>query len=535
MTDFTQRLLTTLRGIWRHRWLGIVVAWCIALIGAVAVQLTPERFEARARLYVDTQTVLKPLMAGLAFQPDIDQQVRMLGRTLVSRPNAELLVNDPKVGLLEGSHASVDQLADDLTKAIKVEQTPGNNLYAISYRDSDPGRAHRVVEGLVNIFIDSGADSKRRGSEDASRFIDEQIKAYESKLSTAESKLKEFKLRNMGVATSTGGGDYFARITAITDDIARLQVQARASERSRDALKHELSQEQPLLPVEAVAVTAAPAPLSSTPDLDARIEAQRRQLDEMLRRYTDEHPDVISTRRTIGQLEAQRRQEAEAHTRSAAAQERSRAATATPQASKGPQAPTSPVFQKLRVALAEAEASLSSLQGQIDAQQRRSAEIRAQASRAPQAEAELAQLNRDYDIIRKNYDQLVSRREAASLGVKIDQNGALTDFRLVEPPRVMPTPVFPGKRVLALGVMVLALVIGTAAAYARSLLTPTFASERELREFTRRPVLGSLGLVADPTHSAVVRHDRQRVMLAMGAYLIAHTAWMGWVILHSAG
>jgi polysaccharide chain length determinant protein (PEP-CTERM system associated) len=535
MNDITQRLLTTLRGIWRHRWLGIIVAWCIALIGAVVVQLTPERFEARARLYVDTQTVLKPLMAGLAFQPDIDQQVRMLGRTLVSRPNAERLVSDPKVGLMEGTHASADQVADDLTKAIKVEQTPGNNLYAISYRDSDPGRASRVVEGLVSIFIDSGADSKRRDSEDASRFIDEQIKSYESKLSTAESKLKEFKLRNMGVATS-GGGDYFARITTISDDIARLQVLTRASERSRDALRHELSQEQPQLPVEAAAVAAAVAPVSSTPELDARIEAQRRQLDEMLRRYTDEHPDVISTRRTIGQLEAQRRQEAEAHTRSTAALERNRAASAVaPVTNKGPQAPTSPVFQKLRVALAEAEASLSSLQGQIDAQQRRAAEIRSQASRAPLAEAELAQLNRDYDIIRKNYDQLVSRREAASLGVKIDQNGSLADFRLIEPPRVLPNPVFPGKRALALFVMLLALVGGVAGAYVRSLMTPTFASERDLREFTRRPVLGSLGLVSDAANTAVALKDRQRMLMALGAFLIVHTAWMGWVILHSAG
>jgi hypothetical protein len=206
-----------------------------------------------------------------------------------------------------------------------------------------------------------------------------------------------------------------------------------------------------------------------------------------------------------------------------------------PTAPKAPQAPTSPVFQKLRVALAEAEASLSSLQGQIDAQQRRAAEIRAQASKAPQAEAELAQLNRDYDIIRKNYDQLVSRREAASLGVKIDQNGSLADFRMVEPPRVQPGPVFPGKRVLVLGVMVLALLIGTAAAYVRSALTPSFASERELREFTRRPVLGSLGMVADAAHTAIALQDRRRVLLALGLYLVAHTAWMGWVILHSAG
>jgi polysaccharide chain length determinant protein (PEP-CTERM system associated) len=524
MNEITQSTLSTLRGIWRHRWLAIIVAWCVALPGAVAVHFTPERYEARARVYVDTQTVLKPLMAGLAYQPDIDQQVRMLGRTLVSRPNAERLVADTKIGLLEGTNASLDQIADDLAKSIKVEQTSGNNLYAISYRDTDPRRAHRVVEGLVSIFIDSGADTKRRDSQDASRFIDEQIKAYEGKLTEAETRLKDFKLRNMGVAGSGGANqDYFGRITSLTDDVARLRVDARAAERSRDALRHELSQESPLLPVDPV----APAPqVSTTPELDARIDAAKRQLDDLLRRYTDEHPDVVATKRNIGQLEAQRRQDNEA---------RPRAAPVVAAPNKGQTAPTSPVYQRLRVALAEAEAKVSSLQGQIDAQQRRIDDIRAQATKAPQAEAELTQLNRDYDIIRKNYEQLVARREAASLGVKIDQNGSLADFRLIEPPRVLPKPVFPGKRLLALTVMLLALLAGAGAAYARSLMAPTFASERELREFTRRPVLGSLGVVSDPARVAVISRDRQRVLLAVGAYLIVHAAWMGWVVLTSAG
>jgi polysaccharide chain length determinant protein (PEP-CTERM system associated) len=524
MNDITQNMLTTLRGIWRHRWLAIIVAWCVALPGALVVNSTSERYEARARIYVDTQTVLKPLMAGLAYQPDIDQQVRMLGRTLVSRPNAERLVNDPKIGLLAGNPATVDQIADDLAKAIKVEQTGGNNLYAISYRDTDSRRAQRVVEGLVSIFVDSGADSKRRDSADASRFIDEQIKSYEGKLTEAETRLKDFKLRNMGVAGSgTANQDYFGRITSLNDDVARLKVESRAAERSRDSLKHELSQESPSLPVEPVA--AGPV-VSATPELDGRIDAARRQLDELLRRYTDEHPDVIATKRNIGQLEAQRRHDNES---------RPRTASAASTAIKGQMAPTSPVYQRLRIALAEAEAKVSSLQGQIDAQQHRIDEIRTQATKAPQAEAELSQLNRDYEIIRKNYEQLVARREAASLGVKIDQNGSLADFRLIEPPRVLPNPVFPGKRLLALAVMLAALLAGAVAAYVRSVMNPTFASERELREFTRRPVLGSLGLVSDPARLAVVSKDRQRVLLALGAYLIVHAAWMGWVVLHSAG
>jgi len=249
-----------------------------------------------------------------------------------------------------------------------------------------------------------------------------------------------------------------------------------------------------------------------------RIEAQRKQLDELLRRYTDEHPDVISARRTIAQLEAQRRQEAEANRRAA-----------------GPRgaAPTSPVFQKLRISLAEAEANVASLRAQLSSQQGRLEDIRAQAGKMPQAEAELAQLNRDYDVIRKNYEQLVGRREAASLGVKIDQSSSMADFRIIEPPRVLPQPVFPSKRQLALLVMVLAIVIGVAAAYVQTMVNPTFATERELREFTKRPVLGSLTLIEDPKTLDIQRVDRMKLAGVFGLFLVVHAAWMALIALRS--
>lgn len=512
MNDLTRQATTLARGIWRHRWLAVSVAWIAAALGALIVWFVPERFEARARVYVDTQTVLKPLMAGLAFQPDIDQQVRMLARTLISRPNVERLLKDSKVGLEKGgSEAEQDQQIESLMKTIKVELTGGNNLYAISYRDTDSARAQRLVESLVSLFMDSGLDTKRKDSAEASRFIDEEIKAYEAKLTEAENRLKDFKLRNMSVAAATNQ-DFFARMSSITDDIARLRIQLSAAEQSRDAMRRELSNEAPQLPTDAASA------VSLTPELDVRIETQRKQLDELLRRYTDEHPDVISARRTIAQLESQRRQESELKGRT--------------MGSRGA-APTSPVFQKLRISLAEAEANVASLRAQLGSQQARLDEIRAQAGKVPQAEAELAQLNRDYDVIRKNYKQLVSRREAASLGVKIDQSSSMADFRLIEPPRVLPQPVFPSKRQLALLVMVLAVVIGIAAAYVQTVVNPSFTSERELREFTKRPVLGSLTLIDDPKSLDIQRMDRMKLAGVFGLFLVVHAAWMALIALRS--
>jgi polysaccharide chain length determinant protein (PEP-CTERM system associated) len=467
MINFTRQATSVVRAVWRRRWLGAISAWVAAVVLGVLALAIPERHEARARIYVDTQTVLKPLMSGLAFQPDIDQQVRMLARTLISRPNVERLARDKTIGLPQGDEAQMNRLIDDLTKAIKVELSGGNNLYQISYRDVDGQRANRLVTTLVGLFMDSSADSKRRDSEEASRFIDEQIRSYETKLTEAEGRLKDFKLRNMNV-TVVNNQDYFARMSLMTDDIGRLKVALAAAEQSRDALKRELASTEPQV---ADAAAAATPVMSLTPELDARLDTQRRQLDEMLRRYTDEHPDVQSTRRTIAQLEAQRNREQDGARSSGQSPSRARAAAAA----------ANPMFQRLRVSLAEAEANVASLRGQLGSQSVRLEEIKSQAGRVPQAEAELAQLNRDYDIIRKNYEQLVSRREAASLGVKIDQQSSLADFRLVEPPRVQPKPVFPSRFQMAVGAMLLSLAIGMAAAYAASLLNPTFANESELR------------------------------------------------------
>jgi polysaccharide chain length determinant protein (PEP-CTERM system associated) len=514
MNEFTRQAAILAGSVWQHRWMAVAVAWIVALAGALVVWVVPERHEARARVYVDTQTVLRPMMVGLAFQPDIDQQVRMLGRTLISRPNVERLVNNPAIGLDKLEPGQLDGQIETLMKSIKVELTGGNNLYAISYRDQDPIRARKLVEVLVGMFMESGLDTKRKDSAEASRFIDEQIKLYESKLTEAENRLKDFKLKNMSVAATTNQ-DFFARIQVLADDVNRLRVALGAAEQSRDATRRELGNEEPNLPV-----TAASA-VSLTPDLDSRVETQKRQLDEMLRRYTEEHPDVLTTRRIISQLEDQRRREMDALKSSNSAVRRAAAAT-------------NPVFQRLRLNLADAEANVASLRSQLGTQQARLEEIRAQSSKVPQAEAELVQLNRDYEIMRRNYDQLVQRREAASLGVKIDQTSSMADFRLIEPPRVLPTPVFPSRMQLAIGVMLLAVASGIAAAYAQTLLNPVFSSERELREFTKRPVLGSLLKVEDPRDRDLERQDRLKLAGMMGLFVLANVGWVAWITLRSA-
>ena len=337
-----EELYTQVRGtmiaMWQRRWLGAAAALLVTILSSVGVALMRDRFEANARIYVDTATVLKPLMTGLAFQPDVDQQVRMLAKTLISRPNIEQIMSSPNIDWSFRNDKEREKAIDSLTKDIKIIPSGNTNLYEISFRDPNPERAVGTVEALVTLFVKSGVGDKQRDSEQARLFLDDQIRSYEEKLSAAESRLKNFKLKNFGL-TGTASQDYFARMSSLADDASKLRVDLRAAEQSRDALKKELAAEDPSMPSEALPGIQT----SPTSELDIRLESQKKLLDELMRRYTEEHPDVIVTRRNIAQLEARRRQELDARARTG----KSRNAT------------TSPAFQRIISGLAEAEGTVA--------------------------------------------------------------------------------------------------------------------------------------------------------------------------------
>ncbi len=499
----------------RRRWLALAVAWLVAVAAAAGILLARERFEASARIFVDTQTVLKPMLKELAYQPDIDQQVRMLARTLISRPNVQRLLERPEILQAFDNPANKEQVVNQLVDQIRMVAAERGNLYSVTYRDTNLKRARQVVEGTVALFVSSGTDVKKRDSVDAGVFIAEQIRTNETKLIEAESRLKDFKLRNFGL-TGVSNQDHFARISELDEGVSKLRSDLHAAEQARDAYRRELAAEDPRLPAEPQA-PATPAPPT---ELEMRLQAQRTQLDDLLRRFTEEHPDVVNARRLVQRLEQERRREQDSAVREV---QRSTKGTAA----------TSPVYQKIRVALAESEASVASLKSQLSALSGRLDQARARASRVPQIEAELAQLNRDYEVIRKNYDLLIARRESASLGVRLDESSQLADFRVIEPARVSPSPVFPSRLHLSLIAVLLAAAAGVGAALTVELIFPTVADEKQLETLSGRKVLASLTLSQTAEWRQAQRRDRLRY-LGVGALLLAFQAgWLGFVVVRA--
>ena len=477
MDEIFRKVVITLRRMWHYRWLGLATAWIVGIIGVAIVMFIPDKYEATARIYVNTASILKPLMTGLTVQMNDDTRIAMLSRILISRPNVEKLVQAVGLDAQTRSKSEYDKLVDTVSKALAIQGSSRDNLYALSFRDVDPERAKRAIQFLASLFIESGQGGKTGETDAAKKFIEEQIAVYEKKLQEAESRLKDFKVRNLGQSPGEGTG-YFTRLAETNALLSRAQLELREAENSRDAFRRGLESEG----LAAAGMLTPAATNDGISDLNARIDAMKRNLDTLLLKYTEGHPDVFGAQRVIKDLEDQRRQLIAIRPKD-----------------------SSPIFQsniggpraseQLKVSLASAEAAVASLRIRVAEYGSRYNQLKAAATQMPQLEAEFVQLNRDYDVNKKNYESLVSRRESASISGDMQSVSGVADFRLIDPPRVSPRPVAPNRTLLLPLTLLLAIAAGLAITVAAMELRPTFYDRKSLSDAVGLPILGTVSMV----------------------------------------
>jgi polysaccharide chain length determinant protein (PEP-CTERM system associated) len=505
MQQLINQLLDYLRGMWQRRWIGLAVAWLAVIAGAIGVFYLPDQYEASARVHVDTQSLLRPLMAGMTIIPDAGQQTAILSRTLLSRPNVAKIIR--KSDLDTAARKPADSLVDETTSSLKITRTTSSeNLYTIAFRYTDPRKARDVVQAALSIFIEQSLGDSRTGADSARKFLDEQIKDYELKLREAESRMNAFRLKYMGLFPTTGK-DFVSQMSTIGDQIRDAKLEVRVAEQTRDGIRQQL-QGQNSERGAALAANPSAAPKVPVPELDGRIEALKKQIDESLRNYTDQHPDIVGSKRLLAKLIEERDLEIEARRKAAAEQ---------PEVLRT----GDPVADQLKVALNEAEANLTRVRARLSELESRYVQLKSAAETQPKIDTEWLQLNRDYDIQKRQYESLVTRRETANMTGKLEDAG-IAEFRIIDPPRVTPTPVAPNRMALLWGLIAGSLAAGLATAFAVSMIRPTFHDGRVLREIAGRPLLGMVSMIAGPEFRSKRRRSALMFMGGMSGLMASY-------------
>ncbi|MBQ5940880.1 MULTISPECIES: XrtA system polysaccharide chain length determinant [unclassified Massilia] len=494
MAEITALILTFLKAIGKYRWHAVVITWVVALAGWAVVFKLPNQYEVSSRVYVDTQSILKPLLSNMTTVPNLDQQVLFMRRTLISRPNVERVMRMVDLDVKARDSKEQEKMVDDMISRIKIAGTERDDIYTITYTAPSAKEGKDVVQAFLTIFVEGSFGGKKQDSEKAVQFIDDQIKSYEEKLATAENTLKEFKIKNVGMLPREGA-DFGSRMIAANEALSQARLELAEAEQGRNAIRRQISGGS------GAKGGASPSLPYVDPALEERIATVTKTLDSLRTQFTEQHPDIVANRRLLEQLQARKEEQA-----------KNRKPSADPGASY------SPMLQQLTVALSEADARVASLQARVAEYSARVAQLRNQSAQAPEVEAQLAQLNRDYEVNRENYQKLVERRESAKLSGDLSSATDMLTFRVIEPPTAPPVPSGPNRLRLFSAVFVAALAAGLAGAFLMSQLRPTFLSHAALREVTGVPILGSISM--NWTAEQTVRRKRRLVALGVSVLVL---------------
>jgi polysaccharide chain length determinant protein (PEP-CTERM system associated) len=489
--------------LWRHKWIALAGCWLVCLLGWGAVMRRPRHYESNARAFVDVNGLLTPLLRGLVVDTNTAQNSDYLRQTLLSRPNLEQVLHLAQLDIGK-SQPEKDALIAGLATQVEVKPQ-GKNLFTISYVNTDPVVAKNVVESLLTIFGEKAASSSRVEMEKAHKFLDDQIAAYEVNLRAAEQRRADFqkKYANYLAEPNSGMGKL--------QSLRQQSIQGRLAMNQAIAARDNIAAQLKTIP-QFLSVTSSP---TVGPDgrivagsTAARLAQAKSLLDVLKTKYNDKHPDVITGQKEIAKLEAELKE-----------------APATPEATTSAQGPANPTYETIRLKLVDAQTAILVQQQRLDQINSDYNDMKVVSAEIPDIDAKAKDVDRDYEVIQKNHDTLMQRRESANLSQAADDQADRTQFRIVDPPLVPLAPSSPNLPVMFSLVLLIGIGVGVSLPIALELVRATFSSAMRLRGLGL-PVIGAVTFVRRPGATRGVIARAAGVVITASGLLVVYGALM---------
>ncbi len=468
MQDQLADILAYVKGVINHKWVIVIFAWVICIAGWIYIHNMPDKYKSEARVQVDTRTMLRPLMRGLAVQSDVRGLIAIMKKLMFTQQNllkvAELAGMEGDYETDKGRYAITNQLREG------AEISGGRGeIFSISYESSSPIMAQKIVQAILSVFSEQTQQSTLSDMGAAQRFIDDQIREYEQRLRNAEKARENFKRINLGLLPGENE-DQVSKIQTIRSEIEQIKMTISEMNAKKRVLQIQL--DEALESDEEWGLTDL---TGQGTEEDSKISNLQEQMDNLLLKYTKNHPDVKAINATIKELK-QRKAEKEGMVEKQPSLE----------------AMSNPYVQSIKIQINQVDAEIATLTSRAKMYKARLDQTNEEFNARLAVETEMQNLNRDYASIKSNYLNLIERREQASLSEKVDAQASALKLKIADPANRPLNPTAPNRELLYSVVLGIGLVIGLGVALLLVLIRPVFTSARNLRAVTGLPVLGTV-------------------------------------------
>ncbi|MGN6374547.1 MAG: XrtA system polysaccharide chain length determinant [Sphingomonas sp.] len=493
MNGLYDEIRVALHAIWKRRWIGLAAAWAICLFGWLAVAQLHNTYTSRARVFVDMQTVL-PNKVGIT-SAEQQQDVDTVRQTLTSAVNLQKVVRGTSLANSVASDQDMAARVGALQQAIKITAQQ-NNLFEIEATAANPKLAHDIVQKLIDIFVDQNLADDRDENSQTLKFLDAQLAQRQQQLQQADQQRQDFQNRYLAALPGTGSLD--DRISAAHAQLAQVSADLAAAQSALSTVNAQIAGTAPTVPG-ANGVTGGPAA--------ARVAAIEGQLAEARARgWTDNYPDVVALKSQLAAAKAAARHE--------------------PAAASAGGSPN-PMYLSLKSMQADKQATVAALTQQRDQLQSDLTQLDAKLADDPGVAAQQAQIERNYQVMKDQYDKLLADREDVQLRGQVQTQTDAVKFSVIDPPNSPTVPTSPNRPLLLSGVLLVGLLGGIGVAFALSQLKMTFATAARLEKASGMPVIGSIGEVVTSGQLALRRQRLRYFVGGLAGLGVAYVALLG--------
>lgn len=472
LSDLPRPLIRYGVGLWRRRWLVVAATWLAALVLWFGVWLLPDRYESRAQVFVQTETILDPVMTGVTARPNYEQRVAVVKQQLLTRPNVQEIIY--RSGLDKTIKASseadrrvkMEQLIDWVSNQISID-SPQQNYFDITYRFGDPEISRRVVDAVLNLLIEQDLGATLQEKEEARRRLEAEISRFDEQLTAKEKEVADFRRLHANELAVIEGN--VRQKEQLATEIQRVTDQISSEQRRASTLR---------------------ALLSTTPRSSAgdELNVLKVQLAQLRSQYNESYPDIENIKQRIAQLEG-----------------------------GGAGLPANPEHQRLQNELVVAEGAVAELKLREERLRSDAEALAVTMGQAPEVMADLQRIQRSYEQTQKSYNDLIEKRDRLTLTANLGAAGRGVSYQVFERPAAALRPAEPARIILIPVALLLAIGAGAALGLLAAHFDRTYTQTVDLEQAFGLPVLGSIGVVKSAFTRKLQQDDLMKLAAAGGA------------------
>ncbi|MBF0296940.1 MAG: hypothetical protein HQL96_17285 [Magnetococcales bacterium] len=479
--DIYFQVILYARGMWRHRWHMVSLAWFVCISGWISVALMQDQYVASASVKIeDPRKEIADFLTKTRQEVDVTREAHRVLNGLLSQQTLLHVLRSTDLSFVARNDFERQEAMSVLRAQISLLPA-GDDIYRITHRHNNPEITRQVVDAILDRLPVENLPSEASGTaRTAEEYLRKRIAEYEAKVADATLKLQEFKNKNIDLMPGKDGG-YYARVGHLVKEIDAAQTKLRELEQSREEARRQMQEIEQ-------------ANGSPTDEFDRKIEALNQQINERFSKfyvkggqklplYTENHAEIIALRKAVAQQE-QLRQEKIARMR------------ANADDSSNWELEANPLYRNLRLTLSKLDVELASVRARLAESEVHLKRLRAQETTLPGVENELHRLETRLTMAQDEMSAMLQQESKARERGELEEDlSRFVRFKILERPQTPRRPVGPDRPLFSTVVLVGGVLAGLALSLFLSVIRPVFDSPASLKRVLGLPVLGMVSMI----------------------------------------